>query len=249
MLIGICGRAGSGKTTVADILVSRHGFVSVALADPIKRYCRDAFDFTYEQLWGPSSARNAPDLRFLREHTSSALAGGCTCCGVDLWNYDEADKPCYLTPRHALQQLGTEWGRRCYSDVWINYALRVAKEILEGAEYYPTRGTTVEKAEVRASGVVISDVRFPNEVAALRKAGGKIWKTTHGEGLKGSAGGHSSEGYIDELEVDAIFSSELELEDLPKAVEIFLKETVPEEPYKLADNRKAQEQGHLTRKS
>jgi hypothetical protein len=37
MIIGITGRAGAGKDTVADILVERHSFVRVALADEIKR--------------------------------------------------------------------------------------------------------------------------------------------------------------------------------------------------------------------
>lgn len=31
MLIGICGQAGSGKDTVADLLVMKHHFVKVAL--------------------------------------------------------------------------------------------------------------------------------------------------------------------------------------------------------------------------
>lgn len=35
MLIGLCGAAGSGKDTVADSLVWRHGFFRVAFADPI----------------------------------------------------------------------------------------------------------------------------------------------------------------------------------------------------------------------
>lgn len=35
MLIGLCGAAGSGKDTVAEFLVRRHGFFRVAFADPI----------------------------------------------------------------------------------------------------------------------------------------------------------------------------------------------------------------------
>lgn len=37
MLIGICGAAGCGKNTVADILCHRHGFMQIAFADPIYR--------------------------------------------------------------------------------------------------------------------------------------------------------------------------------------------------------------------
>lgn len=43
MLIGICGKAGSGKDTIGDYLVEQHGFDKIALADPIKRLVRDVF--------------------------------------------------------------------------------------------------------------------------------------------------------------------------------------------------------------
>jgi hypothetical protein len=36
ILIGLIGRAGAGKSTAADYLVSRYGFVSVAFADSLK---------------------------------------------------------------------------------------------------------------------------------------------------------------------------------------------------------------------
>jgi hypothetical protein len=197
MIIGITGRAGSGKSTVGDILVKEHGFVCVNLADPLKRICRDVFGFTYEQLWGPSSARNTPDERY--------------------------PYPWFLTPRHALQQLGTEWGRRCYENVWIDYALRVAHEILEeGREYYPTRGTTVELADTRASGVVIADVRFPNEAAAIRAKGGVLWRTHFGEGLSGGAGHHASERHVDELEVDVEIEP-VPLSELPSIVTLLVR--------------------------
>lgn len=36
-IIGLTGKAGAGKDTVADRLVEKHGFVKYALADPIKK--------------------------------------------------------------------------------------------------------------------------------------------------------------------------------------------------------------------
>ncbi len=36
MIIGFAGKAGSGKTTIADIFVQNHGFTKVAYADPLK---------------------------------------------------------------------------------------------------------------------------------------------------------------------------------------------------------------------
>ena len=43
MLVGITGKAGSGKDTVGDYLVKSHGFKKIALADPIKRLVKDVF--------------------------------------------------------------------------------------------------------------------------------------------------------------------------------------------------------------
>jgi len=43
MLVGICGKAGSGKDTVGDYLIDRYGFKKIALADPIKRLVKDIF--------------------------------------------------------------------------------------------------------------------------------------------------------------------------------------------------------------
>lgn len=35
MIIGLCGTAGAGKNTVADILVEEHGFQAISFAEPI----------------------------------------------------------------------------------------------------------------------------------------------------------------------------------------------------------------------
>ena len=43
MLIGVCGKAGAGKDTIADYFINNHGFQKIALADPIKRLVKDVF--------------------------------------------------------------------------------------------------------------------------------------------------------------------------------------------------------------
>lgn len=238
MLLGLTGRAGSGKDTVADILVRDHGFIKVALADILKRVCRDVFAFTDEQLWGSSSARNAPDMRYPCEHSFFVgfVPQTCRICGCPA--ADRVVKKCCLTPRHALQQLGTDWGRRCYANVWVDRVLRVAAEILRGARRHEDGGTYApiynqqegltfrcgdSGAFPTAPGVVISDVRFLNEVAAIRAKGGRIWKTAHGTGLAGAAGAHESEQHIDSIVPDATVPDS-PLDALPVIVTTMLKE-------------------------
>ena len=68
MIIGIVGNAGAGKSTLAAIIKDLvPGAVDIALAGPIKRFCKEVFDFTDEQLYGPSEARDAPDERYPAE--------------------------------------------------------------------------------------------------------------------------------------------------------------------------------------
>ena len=60
---------------------------------------------------------------------------------------------CGMTPRHALQTLGTEWGRDMIGgDIWVN----IVKDRIEKFDYYSQR-------------VVIDDVRFKNEVAMIEE--------------------------------------------------------------------------------
>lgn len=48
MLIGLCGKAGSGKDTAAQFLVEKHEFMPLAFADPLKRGLMAMFNLTPE---------------------------------------------------------------------------------------------------------------------------------------------------------------------------------------------------------
>lgn len=225
MIIGIMGKAGSGKDTTADFLKKEENFVKISLADPLKRICKDVFDFSLEQLWGPSERRNEPDKRYRREPHYHLISNPRT---VDDPQYEE-DRVCsscsksgpppggpggqcfhYLTPRYALQQLGTEWGRNCYDNVWIDYALRLAKKAEEYAatetpyEYSPLLGLrTLGIVAYLPGRVVIPDCRFRNEFEAVKEAGGKMLRVIRpGAGLSGDAGTHKSETEQDSIEDD-----------------------------------------------
>lgn len=199
MIVGLCGAAGSGKDTVADFMVKNHGFVKIAFADPLKRICKEVFDFSDEQLWGPSEMRNAPDDRYPR----GFIDAGHMLTEEALKEFPDGKVPQYLTPRYALQQLGTEWGRGCYENVWIGYAMRVANEVLKSPLYtYSQRAGLLDLKKYPlgsgyssvVKGVVISDVRFQNEIDAIHKASGKVVRLVRPRlGLTGAASMHASE--------------------------------------------------------
>lgn len=219
MIIGITGlhqdseknrrTIGAGKDAAASRLIEKHGFIRIGIADHIKRICKAVFDFSDEQLWGPSDKRNEPDKRYPRGGAKGASSMKTYRDAVErriclererpenydtlrrdaLRNEQEWERMAYLTPRYALQQLGTEWGRSCYDSVWIEDALRTAQSLLadkslaytekegliERVQQYPQgEFEAVDNWPNPLQGVVFSDVRFKNEVEAIKKVGGKL---------------------------------------------------------------------------
>ena len=194
--------AGAGKDEAAKVLV-QHGFVSVAFADIMKRWCKELYGFTDEQLWGPSEDRTKPDERYPKKHANHCCQGAavgsaawhkprvCGVCGAVGGEPPEGPKgDCVtcLTPRYALQKLG-DWGRDCYPDIWANKALEIIKELLnpwippsagltgKWLRYSPQEG--IENPEViwhkkPYPGAVIPDCRFQNEFRRVKEEGGTI---------------------------------------------------------------------------
>jgi hypothetical protein len=101
MIIGVVGFIGSGKGTVADILVNNHGFQKVSFADSLKDAVSAVFGWPRYMLEGDTDAS-----REFREE-------------VDEWWANKLQMP-DLTPRLVLQKWGTEVCRDSWhQDIWI----------------------------------------------------------------------------------------------------------------------------------
>lgn len=159
-LVGFTGLKGSGKDTAGSVFVD-HGWELMKFADPLKAMLR-----TLLEMRG---------------------------CG-DTNRYIEGDRKESATPyfmgktaRHAMQTLGTEWGRNLIDDaLWID---------------------TLERRAARAfasgQGVVVTDVRFPNEVAAIKRLGGRVFRVMRAhQGGPVKADLHDSEDQVLRLPVD-----------------------------------------------
>jgi hypothetical protein len=92
---------------------------------------------------------------------------------------EHADGP--MTAREVLQYVGTEIFRKMYHNVWADALIR--QIIKEDSSY-----------------ALISDVRFPNEVQAIKDAGGKVLRLTRNPA--GDSDVHESETALDKENFD-----------------------------------------------
>lgn len=138
MSVAICGWIGSGKDSIADALVTDHGFKRLSLAASLKDAVASIFGWERKLLEGDTH-----DGRVWRET-------------VDNWWSNRLAIP-NLTPRLMLQLWGTEIGRdRFHSDIWV--------------------ASLENQLRQTSDNVVITDCRFPNEIAAMRRVGATmVW--------------------------------------------------------------------------
>jgi hypothetical protein len=102
--------------------------------------------------------------------------------------------------REYLQKFGTEFGRNMLGEnVWVDLAFDQAPD---GAK------------------VVFSDVRFPNELAAIQSAGGEVWRVDR-EGV-GPANSHVSETALDNARFDRVIRNCGTLNDLQTTVDAII---------------------------
>lgn len=185
MLIGVTGRKGSGKDTVGKFLVEDHGFRQTAYANPIKEAVKVALSMTDEQVYGPIEVKETVDPRY------------------------------GITPRYALQTLGTEWGRNLiHLNIW---ALAMHARI----EQEPDQNW------------VVTDLRFLNEAKLLEENGGIIIKVVRQGVSTGEFENHQSEMEIAEIIPDVVIHNDGTLEDLQASVAHMVSEL--KDPKKLLE--------------
>ncbi len=114
----------------------------------------------------------------------------------------------FQTPRHLMQTLGTDWGReKVCQTLWTDLLIIRVQGLLK-AGY----------------GVVVDDMRFPNEYGCLRALGAKMWRVTR-PGVVAKAN-HPSEGLLDTHQFDATIPNESDLKALQDKVYSFMPVTV-----------------------
>lgn len=103
---------------------------------------------------------------------------------------DLKHEPCRLlggaTPRHAMQTLGTEWGRDLiHPDLWLT----------------AWGETAVRAVAAGATGAVCDDMRFANEAEMIRRLGGIVVKVV---GPRRTDMAHAAYSHRSETEMEGI---------------------------------------------
>jgi hypothetical protein len=97
-VVGLLGKAGSGKSTAAEYLQEFYGAEVLSIARPVKFMAMDVFGFTIEQVFGDATAKETVDER---------------------WG---------VTPRKVLQDIAEAGRRYLGKDVWIRGVLKHIRE-------------------------------------------------------------------------------------------------------------------------
>ena len=163
LLLALTGEAGSGKDTMAKSLQNKiENVTCLAIAEPCKKMLAALLDVEVSKM----------EDREFKEAPHEILSG--------------------MTPRKAMQSLGTGWGRELNSeDFWVNMTVEKISQL---------------KKRAPNSIIVVTDVRYDSEARALKKIGARIVRVIRSNNPdKTTSSDHSSEHGISDILVDEVF--------------------------------------------
>lgn len=249
--IAIMAESGHGKDFCGRWMVDNLGLIDMAFADHIKRLCRVIFrPFTDDMLWGEPVLRNK-EVPINWEESEYRFTWGVDDWIMQITNLSIAERAEYksvvkqwfskvrelawkdevnvdtkvkgnLSPRIALQLLGTEFGRSFKKDIWSGLVMTEVIPRIQNKEndYHRHLGlTTLGSARPPINGVVVTDCRYMSELEDVQRHGGYVIKIVRNskkgkenEALKHGVPDHSSEVELQSIPHDK-FNLVLEMDD------------------------------------
>jgi hypothetical protein len=179
VLIALTGPAGAGKSTAAESLETAHGFARIRFADPLKNMMRSLYR----------------DAGLDEAQIERRIEGDLKEVPCDIL--------CGRTPRHAMQTLGTEWGRdHIHPSFWVMLWHRRAAP---------------------HKRVVAEDCRFENEAKTIHNSGGTIIQIQRQAALSKTSTHASESGG---LPVDIILSNDGDKQSLWQRLHIVVQQMI-----------------------
>lgn len=184
MLIGIAGKKGAGKDTLAHDLVEHCHWINNYLAvgkvfhfaDALKKVTVELLGVPIEMVYGTQEDKEQQCHLRWENMPTYELMGDVRPTGR-------------MSVREVLQYFGTEILRKMHSRIHINATLNAI------AQY--------EETQLSQVLAVVADLRFPNECQAIKEDGGIVIGLTRGE--KGD--NHASENALDDYPFDVLIDN------------------------------------------
>ena len=227
MIISVSGKIGSGKDTVGliiQILTHNESFSNENVLEHLKI---DAVKHYIGPVW--EIKKFAGKLKQI-----VALLTGCTIEQLEdqefktskmseEWSHPNgwADQPekelVPVTYREFLQKVGTDALRdKVHKEVWVNALFADYKAFNEPSRY-PNGGGG------KHPNWIITDTRFPNELAAVEEYGGITILVRRGNDDSSTTKAHESETALDNSSFDYVILNNGTIEELIEDVRIILK--------------------------
>lgn len=196
-VVGIGGKLASGKDAIADHLVSKHGWVKFGMSDSLANstYTLNPW-IRLDTALGWRNRFTAAVARFFRRPPRPVFMKYREL--VDSVGYVHAKEQ--SEAREFLQVFGTEVGRKQLSngDLWTEIMKR----------------KIAEAAETGVPGIIVTGVRFPNEVQLFEDIDAETWWVSRPSLKSTSNAGHASENSVSEVDFDRCIVNDGELKDL-----------------------------------
>jgi hypothetical protein len=191
MIIGICGLIGSGKGTVADILVEEHKFEKISFADKLKDGVATVFNWDRSMLEG--------DTKESREWREK----------VDEYWTKETGRT--ITPRLVLQEFGTDCMRNGFYDgIWVSLT---KQQLLAN----PTKNYVIPDVRFDNEADMIKSIG--GSVWRVRRGGDPVWFRMYQDIGVEPQDVHPSEWKWANVEFDQIIENNHTIDDLKNLVQ------------------------------
>lgn len=191
MIIGLSGKARSGKDTMAAILIKNFNFERFSFADTLKNEVSKCFDIELKYFHDDNLKDSEYNFE-IKQQNIEKLYSSFEQSLETIFPEDKKDKVFSFvgkktkTPRELLQVIGTDLARNCLDDeIWI----KLGKKRLKN---------------VKADNIIITDCRFENERKAIKDMGGNLGLVKR-EGLSSSSSHISENQFGNDADYDYIF--------------------------------------------
>ena len=200
-IIGIGGKLQHGKDAVADYLVEEHGWTKLGMSDALAEslYLLNPW-IQLDSRLGWNSRFTAHLARLFRRQPRPVFMRYQEL--ADSVGYVHAKEQTEV--RTLLQVLGTQIGRKIIDDsIWINaMERRVLAAVADGAP-----------------GVVVTGIRFPNEITAIQEGlGGELWWVVRPLAA-GANAEHESENSVNSADFDRVIQNDGTLPELYQKID------------------------------